>query len=114
MVVKYARRAKVFLVTNCVLARDHGGCEDLPVPGKDAVMSHSTPLDSWLATPFAHELLPVVEVLLPTLRRLAAVLQAYRREATTPQATWELENDLRTLLREGGRRRRRGRVRPPR
>jgi hypothetical protein len=66
-------------------------------------MSHSTPLDSWLATPFAHELLPVVEILLPTLRRLAAVLQAYRREATTPQATCQVETDLQTLLREGGR-----------
>jgi hypothetical protein len=66
-------------------------------------MSHSTLLDSWLATVFARELLPLTEVLLPTLRQLAAVLVAYRRGAMTPQTTWQLENDLQALLRELGR-----------
>jgi hypothetical protein len=66
-------------------------------------MSHSTLLDSWLATVFAREFLPLIEMLLPTLRQLAAVLLAYRRGAITPQTTWQLEKDLQTLLRELGR-----------
>ena len=66
-------------------------------------MSHSTLLDSLLATVFGRELLPVVEILLPTLRRLAALLQAFRRGPITPQATWRLENELQALLREVGR-----------
>src|ERR1700692_5117670 len=66
-------------------------------------MSHSTPPDSRLATVFGRELLSLIGILLPTLRRLAAVLQAYRRGAMTPQATWQLENALQTLLREVGR-----------
>jgi hypothetical protein len=66
-------------------------------------MSHSTLLDSLLATVFGRELLPVLEILLPTLRRLAALLLAFRRGAITPQAAWRLENDLQVLLRELGR-----------
>lgn len=66
-------------------------------------MSHSTLRDSLLATVFGRELLPVFEILLPTLRQLVAVLLAYRRGAITPQATWRLENDLQALLREMGR-----------
>jgi hypothetical protein len=66
-------------------------------------MSHSTLLECLLATPVLQELLPLIEILLPTLRRLAALLQAYRRGAITPQATCQLENDLQTLLREVGR-----------
>jgi hypothetical protein len=67
------------------------------------VTSHSTLLECLLATPFIQELLPVFEILLPTLRQLAAVLVAVRRGALTPQATWQLENDLQALLREVGR-----------
>jgi hypothetical protein len=66
-------------------------------------MSHSTLLECLLATPFIQELLPVLEVLLPTLRQVVALLLAYRRGAITPQATWQLENDLQALLREVGR-----------
>ena len=65
--------------------------------------SPSTLLDSWLATGFARELLPLTEILLPTPRQLVAVLVAYRRGAISPQATWQLENDLQALLRELGR-----------
>ncbi len=56
-------------------------------------MSHPTPLDSWVATVFARESLPLTEVLPPRPRQLAAVLLAYRRGAISPQATWQPEND---------------------
>ena len=66
-------------------------------------MPQSTPHDSWLATLFPCDLLPVAEVVLPALRQLAALLQAYRSATITPQATCQLENALQTLLRDLGR-----------
>jgi hypothetical protein len=56
-----------------------------------------------LATVFAREFLPLIEMPPPTPRQLAAVPPAYRRGPITPQATWQPENDLQTPLRELGR-----------
>jgi hypothetical protein len=63
-------------------------------PTEDAMMSHSTLAGLLLATPFAHDLLPLSAQLLPWLQRLGQLLQAFRAQPVTPLTTAAFENDL--------------------
>src|SRR5205807_1661795 len=53
-----------------------------------------------LATPFAHDLLPLAEQLLPQLVQLGQLLQDFRGGTITPQATRDLEQHLARRARE--------------
>jgi hypothetical protein len=66
-------------------------------------MTHSTLASLLLATPFAHDLLPLAEQLLPTLERLGRLIQQFRTQPITPQATAAFENQLLQQVRELGR-----------
>jgi hypothetical protein len=63
-------------------------------------MAYSTLSALLLATPFAHDLLPLVEVLLPQLQQLGQLVQDFRTRPPTPQATRELEQQLTQRTRE--------------
>lgn len=72
-------------------------------PTENALMTHSTLATVLLATPFLHELFPLVERLLPLLRQLATLLLEFRSQPITPSSTAALEHSLQSLLREVGR-----------
>jgi hypothetical protein len=57
-------------------------------------MAHSTLPALLLATPFAQDLLPLTEQLLPQLQQLGQLLQDFRSRPPTPQATRDLEHQL--------------------
>jgi hypothetical protein len=57
-------------------------------------MCHSTLAAALLATPFAHNLLPLVAHLLPTLQQLGQLLEQFPRQPLTPQAMSDFEKAL--------------------
>jgi len=63
-------------------------------------MAHPTLSALLLASPFAHDLLPLAEQLLPQLAQLGQLLQDFRHGPVTPQATRDLERQLAGRARE--------------
>lgn len=66
-------------------------------------MPHSTRIAILEAIPIAPMLAPLLEVLVPLWKTLSEKLEAFRTEALTPQATYDLEQTVNENLREQGR-----------
>lgn len=65
-------------------------------------MTHSTLLTLLLTTPCADTLLPLAEKLLPQLALIARLLDNFRQQPVTPEATHAFERQLQELLRQLG------------
>ena len=66
-------------------------------------MNHCTLAALLLATPFPTDLLPLTERLLASLQRLEHLIQAFRSQPVTPEATAAFEQSLLGLTRDLGR-----------